>query len=485
MDFKTELEWLTSNTRVAYPFVEEVGPLQAGEDNFSDLTVDAYVMYKGQVEQSVKLAYLDDPTASPRVLFKFEDDTVAFDSLGGSVASSVFGPWRILEWVNETYGIARLLLKDAEIGNYSWPAQPADAFLVAFATQTKPLSLRTLTKDPFTFDGTIEILAGFNTALVPTVNPEFEDSAPQRGRNFVRIDLSAGLGEGVYLDCEQYEPPIFTINGISPDENGNLALDPRDCYRLEVPIDEMAQGGVPGPPWHIKSHTLQIDNDCAPCCDCEDYIYVYDELERSVYNRAKILSDRIYTVRDAFAQLVAQAAQEKSCRETVTVDLKVIPRHGWTATIQVTIRNNQPCPVDYIYLDYEFGGVTRAEYVSGSGYFNSKTSKQERFDPTISDPCALISPTIVSSSSSWAGGNVVRKWRETKDTCAAYPHYYVTYTDSLLGTDVLTVTYQVYFAAYGTRAEGAVFEIDLSGFVGSTPVSAAARAPLLGPYNKE
>ena len=489
MVFKSDFEWLTSNTRVAYPFTEKISPLNVGESDFSDLTVDAYVLTTISTQQNIKLSYLEDPTAvSPKVTIKFADDTIAFDSdtAGGSTVNfktSIFGEWTVLEWTNTAYGVARLLLKTDAISDYAWPVAPVNAFLVAFTTQPASSKVKTVSKGTFVFDGDIELVSGFNVDLVETDNPEFVDSTPQRGRKFVRIDTSEGLGLGNYLDCDPADPPVVTINGIGPDSNGNLALNGDDCYRLEIPIDEAAQGALPGPPWHLEDNTLKIYNNCAPCCDCEDYIHVYDDLERTVYARAKAVSDKIYSTRDSFRELVEKVNQEKACREVPTLQVRLVSRPGWTATVQAIIRNNQACQVDYIYLDFAFGGVTRPLYVPSSGYFNSKTTKQERFDPETTDPCSDASLETMWSSSSLTSGRIWR-WPYQHDTCVVFPHYYVTYTDPLLGTDMLTVTFQVYYASYGTRKGNRSLSMDVTGFVGPESVSASAHTVMESAYNK-
>ncbi len=475
-----QIEWLTSNTKIAYPFVERVEYAGAC---VSDAVVDAFFSHRLQ-HDSVRLAELTDPTAGTVDLtLYFSDGTLAFDSSAGVNyrKKRTFGQWLLLEWSNDD-GVARLLLDAADLSQYTWPWALTDAYFVDFAVQYQPAQLKSVTRGAFKFDGTIELLSGFNVKLSKVTNPHFTDNSPARGKTFIRMDVEPGAGEGKFVECGDTVPPILTINGVGPDADGNFLLEPDECYAVEQPIDRAAQGSNPGPPWYLTPHTVQLYNRCGPCCDCDDYVYVYDTLERRVYDRAKRVADRIYDVRDRYNTLVGRVQQEKTCREQPDVDIQLISRHGWTATVQIIARNNQACPVDYIYFDVMLGGVKRATYVEGTGYYNSKSTRNERFDPQVDDPCSSIS--IEERTSSSRSGYHIWYWNYYYDPCTEYPHFHILYTDRLLGTDKLVVTFQVYYPTYAERGAGKQITAVLNGFIGSTPVSASVSTTMLGPHNK-
>lgn len=58
-------------------------------------------------------------------------------------------------------------------------------------------------------------------------------------------------------------PGIFTINGVSPDLNGNIAVTADGCYRLTP---------------DLANSRLKIDNLCTPCVDCSDFYDLYRAL---------------------------------------------------------------------------------------------------------------------------------------------------------------------------------------------------------------
>lgn len=104
--------------------------------------------------------------------------------------------------------------------------------------------------------GDIEFIAGQNIMLTPIIvvgqNPQ------------LRID--AVEGEGLIEDCvcaDELAPPIRTINGITPDNNGNFTLLGDDCVELQS----------------IANGIRLLDICSAPCCGCDELEALTDELE--------------------------------------------------------------------------------------------------------------------------------------------------------------------------------------------------------------
>jgi hypothetical protein len=334
--FKQDFEWLTSNTQVAYPFVEPIALL-------SDLVVDALVMYDPTKGHEVRLSLLTDPTAPADVEFRYRDGTVAFSATAAECQLRLMGPWTILEW-SSNGSVARLLLKTDLIPGYSWPAAPADAWLVGHATQPVMSRLQALISDLSRFTGFIELVEGYNVALGAAVT-ENPDSA--RAVTQVTIDMEAGGGLGRYPSCDFDNPPILTINGVAADQQGNFKLVPNECYRGGLVIENP----LSGPPWRAAPNTLRLENHCSPCCSCSDYIYVYDVLLRQVYDMAKVVSDRFYKVRDDYAKLYAQMKAQKAAREVPKVEVRLTSKHIWCMAVQVIVHNNKPCLANKVRME--------------------------------------------------------------------------------------------------------------------------------------
>jgi len=111
------------------------------------------------------------------------------------------------------------------------------------------------------------------------------------------IILDALDGEGFNKDCVCAENPdtpcIRTINGVPPDENGNLDLLPDDCIQLTP--------DAPG-------HTIALkDKCCTPCCGCEELTVVRNTLE-NVSNQVNALENLQQTIAGSLASLEATLA---------------------------------------------------------------------------------------------------------------------------------------------------------------------------------
>jgi len=127
------------------------------------------------------------------------------------------------------------------------------------------------------------------------IGPITGDLVLQAGRNFLmnfvpgpgsepdRVVLNAISGEGLNEDCDCGEaadrPCIETINGIAPDDTGDLSVIGDDCLEL----DAIAGG-------------LRITEACAsPCCGCPE-LEVVNEAMQFVVNQ-------VYTMEAKASQL--------------------------------------------------------------------------------------------------------------------------------------------------------------------------------------
>lgn len=103
--------------------------------------------------------------------------------------------------------------------------------------------------------------------------------------------------EGLNKDCICAENPdtpcIRTVNGVGPDENGNLDLLPDDCIEL---LAEAA------------SNTIRLrDKCCTPCCGCEELQVVLDTL-KNVSNQVNALENLQAVIAGSLANLEAVLA---------------------------------------------------------------------------------------------------------------------------------------------------------------------------------
>lgn len=424
--FVRDFEWLTSNTRIAYPFVERVALPTAGDGTlFSDLVVDAFLSYPVAEQQDIFLYSLTDPAgATPEVEFRYRDGSTAFAGTAATVRKAIIGSWTFLQWTKAN-SVARILLSTADISKFAWPVFPTDAYIVSHTIQPIQTSVMTIGTDVYQFNGFLEMVSGYNVNL--TYDPEYVSAVSSaRSKKRVTIEAVAGGGLGQYPICTHENPPIFTINGVGPDEQGNFRLAPQGCYRGEVPV---IHGMTP--PWTLIPHTYKLHNHCSPCCDCADYVYIYDVVFRNVYNRGLKASAALYAARDKYQNFYDQVMAQKACREQPRVDLRLTARQGWTIAVQAIISNNQGCAADAVSLNIDFTAGPTAVFVPDSGKLDADGVEH--------------APIAISGS---------------------YPSYSMVYNDGIAGARKIIVTFEIYYT--------------IPYHVPNTPVSATATAVVDG-----
>lgn len=149
-------------------------------------------------------------------------------------------------------------------------------------------------------DSAIEFHPGYNMAITAS-------SPKARGlRSYRQIEFTAtpGGGLGVYPGCVPTALYIRSINGQRPTPHGDFYLAATDCYYIRQPLltDDETGDSRPAttlPPYDrveeglpaaeagtstsatgwpligdVNDGHLKFGNDCAPCCDCADYVEV-------------------------------------------------------------------------------------------------------------------------------------------------------------------------------------------------------------------
>lgn len=95
------------------------------------------------------------------------------------------------------------------------------------------------------------------------------------------IYIDAGEGLGLNEPCDTPTDPIYTINGVHPDANGNILLQSNDkCIQI-------TEGG---------SNTLNIANSCCkPCLGCEEI--------NTLTERAMMIETDMLKLREHYVQM--------------------------------------------------------------------------------------------------------------------------------------------------------------------------------------
>jgi hypothetical protein len=193
-------------------------------------------------------------------------------------------------------------------------------------------------------------VGGYNVAL------SLVNLAPADPRSIgelaVQLDTGPGLGLG-FPPAEPVDLVLRTINGVGPDDHGNLILGARDCLRVFTPVLD----NVP------LAHTQQLDTDCSVCCSCSDYQAISDQIAAS--------SAQIHTLCLQLAAAQADAVQAFTlgqnyiaARTSLDNASPVICRDPvlYGNILIFTVQNRAPYPL-YAYVALNAGSLPSSSFV--------------------------------------------------------------------------------------------------------------------------
>lgn len=206
---------------------------------------------------------------------------------------------------------------------------------------------------PFTGNNLL-LRNGYNTELeVETL--ETTDG----GRNQTQITLHAqpGTGLGRFTGCEE-EQVVRSINLQPGSATGQFTIAAGDCYRVEIPHTIFDGEAEPTP------HALRLLNDCGPCCECDDYLAVYEAIRR-LRNRYLAIGQQAEAVRDLYRQNIQRWIGQGRGRAATPVRLAIYPITTNRVAISAAFCNTDRPPVselelqfNFVYSDAEFPDVT-------------------------------------------------------------------------------------------------------------------------------
>lgn len=246
--------------------------------------------------------------------------TTVFDSSLATTFESVAWSSRftVLKWIDSVGQILRVIFHTAwpsteDVREYDVFIAPANAILDPRATYALPRGVRSLRVGVTTVSGeSVVFRNGYNTEI--TVG---ETSATDGRRRQTTLDLSAEAGSGfgrVPADCGEEAGVagfVTTINNVEPDESGNFHIDASGCYLLDIPILNFI---VPDQ-IRLLNHTLRLSNQCSPCCDCQDYVNVYEALRKLTQRYADLISEA-QAARDQYHENLRRFQESAACRQS-------------------------------------------------------------------------------------------------------------------------------------------------------------------------
>lgn len=124
-------------------------------------------------------------------------------------------------------------------------------------------------------------------------------------------------GEDVVIKiCAEAEgEEIKSLNGVKPDDYGNINISAKDCIFVRKPADYT--GDTPHNYATANNQQvysiMHIGADCPPCCGCEDYLATADYL-KNVADQYRVIGERAEAVQQLHAQNIARWNEQRICR---------------------------------------------------------------------------------------------------------------------------------------------------------------------------
>lgn len=303
----------------------------------------------------------------PEVLVLGGDDAVVLDTrtLPGH-RTRAWGQYLIHEWYSDDVFASLAALPAADSG-LAERVEPDSAVLDERTWRQPQRRVRRLIVDGHELSGRVTFLGGYNTTvgtassdLTPADEPELAaaavfESAP------VFLSAAPGSGLGRYPDCDTDNPPIRRVNGVRPDERGNLVITGRDCVSVYRPVDEY-RPPVPvedGP--HVlgwpdvalpPEATITVRDDCDPCCTCNDYERVALGMRR-LWDQFKGIGQRLEAVRDDYLVMRDRMLALRDCLRNVPVSISAFASNGAVDIFAVFCSTSGDCKYG-VKLDLTF-----------------------------------------------------------------------------------------------------------------------------------
>lgn len=263
------------------------------------------------------------PTGRPsEVVVVDADGATVFDSTAAAdYAIRLWGRFTIHEWVGER-AVCRAVQHNSgpeADGTYPGSFAPERAVLDERCVEQWPRSLEAVVVNGQTLTGAVELLNGYNCDLRLLERVV----APGRAfRNRAQLTLSPGGGQGLYPGCEDQLPVLRRINQVGPDPYGNFLLAAADCYWLSRDGQAGLGGGFTFAQY--LDHGVRLNNDCLPCCSCDDFVNTYRGIRR-LYDAFRELGGRANAARDQYVANRDRWLAEKDRRAASPIRVSMLP----------------------------------------------------------------------------------------------------------------------------------------------------------------
>lgn len=383
------------------------GPGQGGKNyplvypsaDVDQLLADAFLAYIDNTLQFARpfsIAYLYGfgtnpvtvpitPVHSHEVRVVDADGTTVFETLtvdpSNFKETAVAGRLKSLEWTDAAGQTLRIVYHTEWSPEhtpivYDDYIEPTEAVLDGLTLYQYPRRVTAIRVGLITLSGDdlpIVVKNGFNTSLVADTTQLTDGS---RRETAITFSAASGSGLGRFGGCDDaLDPPILRINGEGPTDNGNFLLDASDCYRVQRPVLSVLAAGPPREV-RVQSNALELANDCGPCCDCDDFIAVWEAIRRQRDRYADLIATT-QAVRDQYHINRQRFLDDRACREKARLRLILQPTCPNELGIGFGYCNStERCLKDVVlHLSFDYtDGLGTCPAVDGSGDLTALTT---------------------------------------------------------------------------------------------------------------
>lgn len=334
-------------------------PLVAPSEDVRGLLADFYLAYRDpdrEFSPPFRLASVAGLTQPPAAGAR-PAEVVVVDAAGAVVADTrdladyagrAFGRFQVHQWAGAGRVVRAVQHATGPDGDLTFPAEfePAAAVLDERCCERLPDVVTGVRVNDQLLTGAVELENGYNTdlALLETV-----EKPGQALRQRVQLSAAPGSGAGLYPGCVQAERVVRRINQRGPDAFGTYFLAAAGCYWL-------SRDGTAGPGGVLEGYPengLRVNNNCAPCCGCDDYVNTYAGVRR-LFDRFKDLGTRAAGARDQHAANVDRWAAERECRAANVLRLSALAYRAGGLAVAAGYSNNSNACLGRVRLEFEF-----------------------------------------------------------------------------------------------------------------------------------
>lgn len=363
--------------------------------------------------------------ASPNVanmVISDDNNLVIFDTAGSTFSHRSWGDDRVIYYWHSG---KKILTAVQYVGSGSVERNPSfsptSAVLDERVYQKECPKLNSVNVGGVEYQGELEIVVGYN--MIMSLKPG-SDVEGTRKVNYVQVAAVSGEGQGIYPNCPEncVSDAVKNINGVSPDDNGNISIIAKDCYWQGVEGQSNQTLYRPS-----AANVLSIRNNCAPCCECNDFVNTYKGIQ-NVYSKFKDLGDRAMRVRSQQYANQARWLAAKEQRDQASMRIFALPIQNLAVSAVVTFCNTASSFIGPIQIQVELdaGGLT------GGLSANS----------VIWYPTCSSSPVVIDPEGSWP--NYTFRWDTIGPGRSAKVRFNV-YINEATASDFLSISAQTIF----------------------------------------